>query len=258
MPELADVEGFRRYFARYAAGHEIESVGVADPGLVRNTSAQGLGRALRGHRFEKPRRHGKWLIAPAEGARVLMHFGMTGLLVWSRDGEDRHPHDRITFRLDEGELRYRNMRRFGGLWLARDEAATEKKLGPLGPDAMEVSEAAFRDLIGSRRGGIKAALLDQTFIAGLGNLLSDEILWRARVDPRSRASKLSRRRVGAVHREMREVLRISNRHGRVPRLDGWLTGVRDEREARCPRGHGRLRRETVAGRTTVWCSTCQS
>src|SRR5919109_5020867 len=102
MPELSDVEGFRRYFARFAAGRAINSVAVADSLVVRNTSPRRLDSALAGRRFERPHRHGKWLIAPAQGVQVLMHFGMTGLLVW-RGGEavlDRH--DRVVFRLRGG------------------------------------------------------------------------------------------------------------------------------------------------------------
>ncbi|HKO27181.1 MAG TPA: DNA-formamidopyrimidine glycosylase family protein, partial [Solirubrobacteraceae bacterium] len=75
MPELPDVEGFRRHFARYAQGRQVRAVHVRDQSLVRNTSAQGLGRALAGRRFQKPCRVGKWLIAAAAGPRVVMHFG---------------------------------------------------------------------------------------------------------------------------------------------------------------------------------------
>jgi formamidopyrimidine-DNA glycosylase len=105
MPELSDVEGFRRHFARYAAGRRIDAVSVADPMLVRNASPRALGRVLTGMRFGEPERHGKWLIAPAGEARVLLHFGMTGLLVWSASGDERHRHDRIVFELSGGELR---------------------------------------------------------------------------------------------------------------------------------------------------------
>jgi formamidopyrimidine-DNA glycosylase len=80
MPELPDVEGFRRYLARHAQGRRIARVEVLDAELVRNRSAQALGRAVHGARFAAPRRHGKWLIAPVGDVEVLMHFGMTGPL----------------------------------------------------------------------------------------------------------------------------------------------------------------------------------
>ena len=185
MPELPDVEGFRRYFARYGTGKEIEGVDVLDPVLLRNATPQALAHALKGRRFERASRHGKWMIAETGGPAVLLHFGMTGLMHWSRDPGDRHVHDRLVFRFDDGELRYRNMRRFGGAWLARDERERESLIGQLGPDAMDVDRDEFRELLSHRRGQLKPALMDQTLIAGLGNLLVDEILWRARINPRA-------------------------------------------------------------------------
>jgi formamidopyrimidine-DNA glycosylase len=256
MPELPDVEGFRRYFARYATGRRIRSVRVHDAALARNATAQLLGRALTGRRFGKPSRTGKWLMAPAEGPCLVMHFGMTGLLKWTSDGRD-HRHDRLVFQLENGRLRYRNMRRFGGVWLASSAADVERITGPLGPDAMRLERGRLRDLLSERRGGIKAALMDQRVVAGIGNLLSDEVLWRARIHPRESAHDLSPRRLDALDRELREVITASNRHGRIPPIEGWLTGARNSRDARCPRCNARLRRGAVAGRTAYWCPRCQ-
>jgi formamidopyrimidine-DNA glycosylase len=257
VPELSDVEGFRRYLARFAAGRRVRSVEVADPMLLRNTNAQGLGRVLAGKRLGRPRRHGKWLIAPADGIEVLFHFGMTGLLVWTGDGDENHRHDRIVFRLDGGELRYRNMRRFGGVWVARSERERDAATGRLGPDALDLDSELFQELLSRRRGAIKPALMDQKLIAGLGNLLSDEILWRARINPRAQARTLGGRRVSRLEAMMREVLREANRRGRVPPEPGWLTGARDRRDGRCPQCGARLSRATIGGRTTVWCPRCQ-
>ena len=257
MPELPDVEGFRRYFARHAAGRRISSIAVADRAMLRNTSPQGLGRALSGRRFSKPQRHGKWLIAPTGGPQALLHFGMTGLLAWSSRGGRAHPHDRVLFELDGGTLAYRNMRRLCGIWLAGSQGARGEIIGALGPDALAVGEPDLAELLRRRRGQIKSALMDQRLIAGLGNLLTDEILWRARINPKRPAASLGPRRVARLHDCMTKVLRDSNRHGRVPGEPGWLTGVRAEREPRCPRCGAGLRRGTVAGRTAVWCPRCQ-
>ena len=172
LPELPDVEGFRRYLARHAQGRRIERVEVLDAELVRNRSTQALGRAVRGARFAAPRRHGKWLIAPVGDVELLMHFGMTGLLRWSRDAGDRRAHDRVIFACEGGELRYDNMRRFGGIWLARDEDERARVTGPLGPDAAGIDHDTFDALLERRRGAVKAALMDQHLLAGVGNLLS--------------------------------------------------------------------------------------
>jgi formamidopyrimidine-DNA glycosylase len=250
MPELPDVEGFRRT-AEPASGRRIERVDVVDRTLLRGDRPD----VIEGERFGEFTRQGKWVFVPAGDAEVLMHFGMTGRLDWERRGTDRHVHDRIVFVCRGGELRYRNMRKFGGVWISR--RGRERVTGRLGPDATEVDLERFRELLGSRRGGLKAALMDQRLIAGLGNLMVDEIAWRARVHPRTTVGRLSRRRVERLWRAMDEVVRESLPTGRVPPVEGWLTGVRDRRDARCPRCGARLRRGTVAGRTTVWCGRCQ-
>ena len=250
MPELPDVEGYRRA-AEPAAGRRIERVDVIDRTLLRGGRAD----TIEGERFGEFTRQGKWVFVPAGDAEVLMHFGMTGRLDWERRGSGRHVHDRIVFVCRGGELRYRNMRKFGGVWISR--SGRERVTGPLGPDATEVDLERFRELLGSRRGGVKAALMDQRLIAGLGNLMADEIAWRARVNPRAPVGRLSRRRVERLWRAMDEVVRESLPTGRVPPVEGWLTGVRDERDAHCPRCGTRLRRGTVAGRTTVSCGRCQ-
>ena len=224
---------------------------VLDRTLLRG----GRASAVEGERFGDFTRQGKWLFVPAGDAEVLMHFGMTGRLDWERRGSDRHVHDRIVFVCRGGELRYRNMRKFGGVWISR--SGRERVTGPLGPDATEVDLERFRSLLGGRRGGVKAALMDQRLIAGLGNLMVDEIAWRARVNPRTPVGRLSRPRVERLWRAMDEVVRESLPTGRVPPVEGWLTGVRDRRDACCPRCGARLRRATVAGRTTVWCGRCQ-
>ena len=246
MPELPDVEGFRRE-ARKAAGRRIDRVEAVDATLLRG----GRPDAVEGERFGDPLRHGKWLIFPAGGVEVLMHFGMTGRLDWAPRRSERHRHDRIVFVCRGGELRYRNMRKFGGVWISRQNR--ERITGPLGPDATELEGERFRDLVAGRRGTLKLTLMDQSLIAGLGNLMVDEIAWRARVDPRRKVSELSRRRIDRLGEAMGEVVRESLPTGRVPPAEGWLTGARDARDAKCPRCGTKLRRATVAGRTTVWC-----
>jgi formamidopyrimidine-DNA glycosylase len=257
VPELPDVEGFRRFLQRRASGQTVVRVDVLDFELVRNRAPRYLNSALVGHRFGSPRRHGKWLIAPVGEVEVLMHFGMTGALAWSSTESDRHMHDRVIFVCDGGELRYNNMRRFGGVWLAENGEERAKVTGPLGPDAAAISQKEFAAVLASRRGAIKAALIDQRLLAGIGNLMSDEILWRARVRPTDSVQKLDARRRRQVYEALRAVVSESSRYGRVPHGQRWLTRIRDDRAAACPRCGTTLRRGTVAGRTAVWCPRCQ-
>lgn len=257
MPELPDVEGFRRFLERHASGQRVTRVDVPDTELVRNRTARSLNSAVHGQRFGSPRRHGKWLIAPVGNVEVLMHFGMTGALAWSRTNAGRHIHDRVIFVCERGELRYNNMRRFGGVWLAEDAQERDQVTGPLGPDVAGISFEDFAALLAHRRGSIKAALMDQRLLAGIGNLMSDEILWRARVRPSAPVQRLSARRRERIYEALCAVVSESSRYGRVPHGGRWLTRVRDNRGATCPRCGVSLRRSTVAGRTAVWCPQCQ-
>jgi formamidopyrimidine-DNA glycosylase len=253
VPELPDVEGFRRFFDEHAARRTVRSVHHVDRSMVRSgTSPQAIGRALAGRRLAPARRHGKLLVCPAGERRLVLHFGMTGTFVWCASGEPGHPHDRLVLEFSGGELRYRNMRRFGGIWLL-NEAGADELVGRLGPDWLDVSRPAFDALVSGRRRAIKATLMDQEIAAGLGNLTADESLWQARIDPRRPAGSLDGSERRRLYAAIRKVLRDSIPYGLVPSLSGWLTSVRGERDATCPRCGAELRRVTIGGRTTVFC-----
>jgi len=258
VPELPDVEAYRRFFQRHATGRRVRALS-ADPTIVRNTTPQALRRALIGRTFDPPDRHGKWLICPSNGPTLLLHFGMTGDLIWSGDEPERHRHDRLIIGFEGGgELRYRNMRKLGGVWLAHDEEETRGVLGPLGPDALALGRKEFLELLGRLRGGVKAALMDQTFIAGVGNIIADEVLWHARIHPRRRIDSLGeyerRRLFSSLYRVLREAV---EGYDYIPRKRSWLSAERGLPNARCPRCGSPLGRATVAGRTTYFCPHCQ-
>ena len=258
VPELPEVEAERRSFVRHAAGRRVERVMVTDAAIVRNATAAALDDALRGRTFEEPERVGKWLLCWTDGPGLLLHFGMTGELVASADVPERHRWDRLVVELEDGsEVRYRNMRKLGWVWLALDRADAAAVLGPLGPDALAVGRPEVLERLRRRRGGIKAALLDQTFVAGIGNLLADEILWRAKLHPRRTIGSLDDEERARLVSAMRSVVRRTVRPvgGWWPR--GWLNRVRGLPGAACPRCRTPLERATVAGRTTWWCPSCQ-
>lgn len=269
MPELPDVEGFRRVLAK-AVGHRIERVDVIDAGVLREVAAAELQKALTGNVFSAPRRHGKWLIGPVRSGRrhsadepsVIFHFGMTGALSWLTDGNDgpddeRHQHDRVAILTERGELRYRDMRKLQGLRLPRDDGEVDDVLAGLGPDATRVTPAGLSEPLRYSRRQLKSGLMDQSIVAGLGNLLADEILWRARIPPQRHATELSDADWRRLHRRMRTVLRRSCEVGRVPPYSSWLTGRRDEPGSECPRCGSTLSRGRIGGRSTVWCPVCQ-
>ena len=258
MPELPEVEAYRRFFAEHARDRTVLAVDVLDPSIVRNAVPDDVGRLLTGHRFEEPGRHGKWLVCPADGPTLLFHFGMTGDLVWSGHEPDRHRHDRLVLVFDEGELRYRNMRRLGGVWLAGDDDELKVVLGSLGPDALAVERDEFLGSLSRRRGGVKALLMDQRFVAGIGNLVADEILWQARIHPRRRVEDLDANDRVRLFRTMRRILGAAvEDFDYLETRRRWLSRVRGRPGGRCPRCRSELSRIVVAGRTTYFCPSCQ-
>jgi formamidopyrimidine-DNA glycosylase len=259
VPELPDVEIARRYLASHAAGRRIDRVVVPDPGIVRNATPRVVGAALRHRALLEPERVGKWLVGRTDGPVLLLHFGMTGELRSSSDEPARHRWDRLILELDDGtELRYRNQRRLGGVWLARDPEEAEGILGRLGPDALAVNRRDLLERLSVRRGGVKAALLDQAFLAGIGNLLADEILWRARLHPRRRLETLSPTERSRLARSLRTVVRDwVERYDEIPDDPAGLLFVRGGADATCPRCRTVLERTTAGGRTTWFCPSCQ-
>ncbi|MFJ8537234.1 Fpg/Nei family DNA glycosylase [Streptomyces sp. NPDC093591] len=258
MPELPDVEGFRRVLESCAKGRIIQRVDVRDTGVLHGVSTRQLRDAVEGRRFTEPERHGKWLLARTGGPTLMLHFGMTGELLCGHPDDTVEPHDRVLFTLArDRQLRYRDQRKLQGLWLAHDESEVAQLLERQGPDAMAVSRKEFEDALSTRRGSLKTTLTDQSVLAGLGNLLADEILWRAGLHPTSRANDLTEADSRRLYTHMRRTLRSAVAAGRVPPRDSWLTGHRDDPDPACPRCGHALRRSRMAGRGTVWCPHCQ-
>ncbi|MEV6230509.1 DNA-formamidopyrimidine glycosylase family protein [Saccharopolyspora shandongensis] len=264
MPELPDVAGFRRV-AEQATGKQVREVRVHDAQVLRGIGADAFERALRRRFFAEPRRHGKWLLIPTAAAAnasaapptLLVHFGMTGNLQWCAHDEELHAHDRVVFDFAAGELRYRDMRKLTGIHLAREQAEVDGLLADLGPDAQRIDAAELDSRLTRTRRRLKPALMDQSVLAGLGNICADEILWRARINPNRSTAELSDGDLGRLHREMREMLRVAVRAGRIPDGASWLTGHREEPDRRCPRCSSALRRLRIGGRSTLFCPVCQ-
>jgi formamidopyrimidine-DNA glycosylase len=253
MPELGDVERFRRVAAAFD-GATIVRIDVLDAGVIRNTSAERFVACLRGKRIGPATRRGKWLILAVDDRSVLFHFGMTGALVRG-NGDELRADDRVVFDTDVGEFRYRDLRKLRGIHLAADTDEMIQILGDI--DASGISAADLRRRLHSQRGSIKAGLIDQTRVAGIGNFVSDEILWRAHIHPSTRTHTLNDDEWVRLHRALTAVVRATSRAGHTPRGPRWLTGARWAQHARCPACASELQRSVVAGRSSVWCPTCQ-
>jgi formamidopyrimidine-DNA glycosylase len=253
VPELLEVEQYRR-IAERAIDRPV--VGVAAPDawyLKGGLTADAARRALVGDRFVAARRRGKLLVLDTRnGLTVGLRFGMTGrLLVDGSAAIDRLEYgsardeprwDRFVVRFADGSMCMRDPRRLGGVELSPDEAA-------LGPDAGSVGLPALAALLQSDA-PLKARLMDQRQLAGMGNLLTDETLWRAGLDPARPARSLDDEEVRRLRTAMRRTLRVLGRRG------GSHTGDLQEERHRggvCPLDGAPLDRRTVGGRTTYSC-----
>lgn len=259
MPELPDVETLRRYLAATSLHSRIARIDLKAPRMLYAVSRRELRAGLTGSSFERTARHGKNLfVALSQGNWLLLHFGMTGRLAYLDDAERPPPHTGLLIGFANGDrLACVWLRKLGKIGLVESPRAFCRERG-LGPDAYALPLTEFRDLLAERRGSVKSALMDQHFIAGIGNVYSDEILFQAGIHPRASANRLSRRETATLHRALRHVLRIAiERRADPERLpDTWLLRRRTP-GGRCPRCGGALRRIAIAGRTAYLCPKCQ-
>jgi formamidopyrimidine-DNA glycosylase len=266
VPELPEVECARATIERAALHRTIADVDDRDTWECRPHAPGEIRGALKGHELTAACRQGKslWCETGNDGPVLGLHLGMSGrILVTDATGAiaeggdrlagpgsaaeqaDRNPGwTRFTIIFaDGGTLRLFDKRRLGRVRLDPD-------LTTLGPDAERIGVAAFRDRVGRGTAPVKARLLDQSVLAGVGNLLADETLWQARVDPRRRADTLDGAVLTTLHRALRAATRAAIRHG------GVHTGIvipHRRPDGHCPRCGAGMQRATVGGRTTWFC-----
>jgi formamidopyrimidine-DNA glycosylase len=247
MPELPEAER-ARLALEGALGRRIVAVDDRDTYVSRPHQPGEIAAALVGETFVSACRRGKFLwLETDEGPTLGLHLGMTGRIVL--DPSDTSGWDRFAVRFDDGGgFALRDKRRLGRAVLNPDHSH-------VGPDAAEVSRGDFQRLIGAGRAPIKARLLDQRAISGVGNLLADEALWRARIDPRRRTGALSAEELDRLRREVRASVRSALRKGGAH--TGRFNPARTQAGA-CPRDGHPLERARIAGRTTYWCPVCQT
>jgi len=209
MPELPEVECVVRGLRQRIIGETIERVTVHLPGIVRGSPLD-LAEHLPGRTFRDVRRRGKLIIIGLDrGLSLLCHLRMTGQLLCLPPDAPQEKHTHVIFHLTSGRhLRYRDQRQFGWIQLAEtDQLAGHPQISRLGPEPLEIDREAFVRRLRTHRRQIKPLLLDQTALAGLGNIYADESLFRARIHPLRRASEVSAVKLNRLHGAIGEVLR---------------------------------------------------
>lgn len=259
MPELPDVETFKRFVDDHALGQIITHTSIRDHTVLGRATAQRIYKALHHRRFLYTHRHGKYLfIKPSGRDWLVLHFGMTGRLYYYQEREPEPAYNvMVIYFKNHRHLAYNSRRKLGTIDLTRQPRAFIKERD-LGADALALDEQAFLALLQGRRGIIKNFLMDQHHLAGLGNVYTDELLFHASVHPRMPLQALNdktrRRLYAAMHKILRKAIDVRADLNRLPRT--FLLPHR-RKDGRCPRCGVALRSISISGRTTYFCPAHQ-
>jgi len=266
MPELPEVETIKNELSPWVVGQSFTQVAIFDTALVPGSSAEEFCHKLIGQTIQGLERRGKYLIFNLANQALIMHFRMTGVLLLNPGGTDRYA--RAAFRLSNGtRVVFSDLRRFGVMRLVENVATVVGKLGPE-PLSESFTPEVLARLLNKHRLPIKAALIDQGIIAGIGNMYADEALFAARIHPLRKADALSAHEIQSLYRSIREVLcsAIGNKGASVDTYvrPGGQIGtahfhfkVAHRGGELCPVCHTPIQRTLVRNRGTYFCPNCQ-
>ena len=275
MPELPEVEGFKAVVEEHVLGRTIVRARFLDDWMLKDSSPSTAARRLRERHVSAVDRKGKMLAlftepvpGKVDSPVLALHFGMTGRPIVEKIGNPVHSWDRVLLDLDSGtQFRYRNSRRLGFV-----RVVTRNELADiawrLGPDPFEAPASYLVEALAYRGAPIKALLLDQSLLAGVGNIYADEALFAARILPTRSGADLTRDEITRLHSELRRILRRAVRAHRMGRDSSFpLLAVRSRASRQlgasgspkvgCPSCGRPLRSTRIGGRTTFYCPSCQ-
>jgi formamidopyrimidine-DNA glycosylase len=265
VPELPEVETERGRLAARIAGRRIVAARIDDPRLTRPEEPAWIAASLEGERVEAVERRGKYLLLRlADGDVLLVHLRMTGSFRYAAA-----THERAVLELDDGtRVAYRDLRRFGTWLLLGPDEAEEHLAARLGPEPLErrFTTAFLAGRLAGRTAPVKAAILDQRTVAGLGNIYADEALWHARIHPLRPAGELGGGEIAALREGVRRALRRGIRRQGADLGDGAYAGGRMQHEFRvygrtgepCERCGTPIEKTRAGGRGTWYCPRCQA
>ncbi len=257
MPELPEVETFKQYFDKTSLGQLITKVKIND-NRVLNTTENFCKKKIINKQFESTIRHGKHLFVHLKPNYLIMHFGMTGDLEYYSKKEDDPPYSKVIFQFENGyNLAYISLRMFGKLDIAESiEDFIEKK--KLGPDAYKMSFEDFQGALKRRTAIAKNALLNQSLVAGIGNLYSDEILFRTKLHPKSKLDQIDDEKVKELYTNIKDVLQYGiEKKGDLSVYPNNFIIPHRKKEEFCPICNSELSFLDISGRRSFFCPICQ-
>lgn len=277
VPELPEVETVRRGLEEHFVGRRITKVEVGRERSVRRTSREEVIARLTGVRVIEAQRRGKYLLCSlSSGDSVMIHLRMSGQVLIDIASSKRPPHSHVVMTLDDGnELRFVDPRTFGEVVVfdPADVSHILPELAALGRDPIVdgLTLAELRKILRSTARAVKATLLDQHLIAGIGNIYGDEILHRAKVHPRRPARNVGPAQSGRIHEALHEILHTAIDHGgstlsdaQYVDLDGDSGSFQEQHRVYARSGlpcltcgKGIITSAVIGGRTTSWCKVCQ-
>jgi len=261
MPELPEVEIFRRYFNRNALHQKIKNARVESRRIIKEISPRSLTKKLKGEEFKSTGRHGKYLFANInKDAHLVFHFGMTGSLKYFKNKDDSPRYVRFLINFANGnQLAYNDPRKFGSIHFVKnaDEFIKRKNLG-VDPFNKNFKYSDFKKLLKKKKGTIKSIFMDQKILAGIGNIYSDEIFFQCSVYPGKGMTEISEQKLKEMFNTMKRVLKKAVAYKVDPENfpDNYLLFYR-KNNSDCPKCGGKIKRKTIAGRSSYFCSKHQ-
>ncbi len=253
MPELPDVEHFRRKFKKTSLDKPIQKVEVKDNQLLKNVSSQNLQNQLEDSHFVNTTRHGKFLFCKTSKEQWLIaHFGMTGNIVHLKKNKKLPKHAKLIFYFPHSVTAFTSIRKLGEFSITNnpDQYIQEREFGP---DALHIDFESFYNKVKDRTAMIKSIFMNQHIISGIGNVYADETCFRLQIHPQTKVYNFSQEQWKQTYKTMQTVLQdgIDNKID-----DNWLAKHRKE-GAECPQCQETIKRIVVGGRGTYFCPNCQ-
>ncbi len=257
MPELPEVETYKRYLDKTSLKQVIKEVKIIDTRVL-NVDDSYLIKSVKDKHFESSTRHGKYVLVHLKPKYLVLHFGMTGELEYYNKKEDDPKFCKVIFQFKNGfNLAYISRRMFGKLDIVDSiqEFIAKKKLGP---DAFKMSLEEFKEATNRRTAILKNALLNQSFVAGIGNIYSDEILFRTKLHPKTKIDSLNESKIKELYDNIKGVLKFGiEKQGDLSIYPNSFLIPHRKKEEQCPICNTEIERFELSGRHGFYCPSCQ-